>query len=91
MRSEAEYDQAFKNLQTAQDLAMRTSAANPRESRLPLELHRQVVESTQKFLSAQADYVSTHPDKASDPAYNIQLAGDGDGEDSSLSMDWTPD
>ncbi len=79
VRSEAEYNQAFKNLQAAQDLAMRTSAANPRETKLPLELHRQVIESTQKFLSAQADYVSTHPDKASDPAYNIQLAEDGNG------------
>jgi hypothetical protein len=79
LRSEAEYNQAFKNLQTAEELAMRTSVANPRESRLPLELHRQVVESTQKFLSAQADYVRTHPDKASDPAYNIQLAEDGNG------------
>jgi hypothetical protein len=79
LRSEAEYNQAFKNLQTAGELATRTSAANPRETRLPLELHRQVVEATQKFLSAQSDYVSTHPDKASDPAYNIQLAEDGNG------------
>ena len=79
LRSEAEYSEAFKNLQTAQDLAMRTSAANPRDTKLPLELHRQIVESTHKFLSAQADYVSTHPDKASDPAYNIQLAEDGNG------------
>src|SRR5579872_745266 len=79
VRSEAEYNQAFKNLQTAQDLAMRTSAANPRDTKLPLEVHRQIVESTQKFLSAQRDYVSTHPDKASDPAYNIQLAEDGNG------------
>jgi hypothetical protein len=79
VRSEAEYNQAFKNLQTAQELAVRTSAANPRETRLPLELHRQVVESTQEFLSAQSDYVRTHPDKASDPAYNIKLAEDGNG------------
>ena len=79
LRSEAEYNQAFKNLQTAGELATRTSAANPRETRLPLELHRQVVEATQNFLSAQADYVSTHPDKASDPNYNIQLAEDGNG------------
>jgi len=79
VRSEAEYNQAFKNLQTAGELASRTSAANPRETRLPLELHRQVVEATQEFLSAQADYVSTHPDKASDPNYNIQLAEDGNG------------
>jgi hypothetical protein len=79
LRSEAEYNQAFKNLQKAEELAMRASAANPRETRLPLELHRQVVESTQKFLSAQSDYVSTHPDKASDPAYNIRLAEDGNG------------
>ena len=79
LRSEAEYNQAFKNLQATQDLAMRTSAANPRDTRLPLELHRQVVESTHKFLSAQSDYVSTHPDKASDPNYNIRLAEDGNG------------
>ena len=79
LRSEAEYNQAFKNLQATQDLAMRTSAANPRDTRLPLELHRQVVESTHKFLSAQSDYVSTHPDKASDPNYNIKLAEDGNG------------
>ena len=79
LRSEAEYNQAFKNFQTVQDLAMRASAANPRETKLPLELHRQIVESTHKFLSAQSDYVSTHPDKASDPAYNIRLAEDGNG------------
>ena len=58
---------------------MRTSAANPRDTKLPLELHRQIVDSTHKFLSAQSDYVSTHPDKASDPAYNIRLAEDGNG------------
>ncbi len=79
LRSEAEYNQAFTNFQKVGELAMRASAANPRETRLPLELHRQVVESTHKFLSAQADYVSTHPDKASDPAYNIKLAEDGNG------------
>ena len=79
LRSEAEYNQAFKNFQATQDLAMRTSAANPREPKLPLELHRQIVESTHKFLSAQSDYVSTHPDKASDPNYNIRLAEDGSG------------
>ena len=79
LRSEAEYNQAFKNFQTTQDLAMRTSAANPRDTKLPLELHRQVVESTHKFMSAQADYVSTHPDKASDPNFNIRLAEDGNG------------
>ena len=79
LRSEAEYNQAFKNFQTVQDLALRTSAANPRDTKLPLELHRQIVDSTHKFLSAQSDYVSTHPDKASDPAYNIRLAEDGNG------------
>src|SRR5580692_5572039 len=79
LRSEAEYNQAFTNFQKVGELAMRASAANPRETRLPLELHRQVVESTHKFLSAQSDYVSTHPDKASDPAYNIKLAEDGNG------------
>jgi hypothetical protein len=79
LRSEAEYNQAFKNFQTVQDLAMRTSMANPRETMLPLELHRQVVDSTHKFLHAQSDYVSTHPDKASDPNYNIRLAEDGNG------------
>ena len=79
VRSDAEYNQAFKNLQTVQDLAMRTSAANPRDTKLPLEVHRQIVNATQEFLTAQADYVSTHPDKANDPAYNIQLAEDGNG------------
>ena len=79
LRSEAEYNQAFNNFQAVHDLAMRTSAANPRDTKLPLELHRQIVESTHKFLSAQSDYVSTHPDKAGDPAYNIRLAEDGNG------------
>jgi hypothetical protein len=79
LRSEAEYNQAFKNFQATQDLAMRTSAANPRDTKLPLELHRQVVDSTHKFMAAQADYVSTHPDRASDPNYNIRLAEDGNG------------
>jgi hypothetical protein len=79
LRSEAEYNQAFKNFQAVHDLAMRTSVANPRDTKLPLELHRQIVDSTHKFLSAQSDYVSTHPDKASDPAYNIRLAEDGNG------------
>ena len=79
LRSEAEYNQAFKNFQTVEELAMRASAANPRETRLPLELHRQVVEATHKFLSAQSDYVSTHPEARDNPAYNIRLAEDGNG------------
>ena len=79
LRSEANYKQASKNFQNVQDLAMRHSAANPRDTKLPLDLHRQVVDSTHKFLSAQSDYVSTHPDKASDPAFNIRLAEDGNG------------
>ena len=80
LRSEAEYNQAFKNFQAVEDLAMRTSAANPRETRLPLELHRQVVESTHKFLSAQSDYVTTHPERRRTIRhYNIRLAEDGNG------------
>ena len=79
LRSEAEYNQAFTNFQAVQDLAMRTSAANPRDPKLPLELHRQIVESTHKFLSAQSDYVRNHPEKASDPNYNIRLAEDSNG------------
>ncbi len=79
LRAEADYNQAFKNLQAAGELAERYAAANPREVRQPLEIHRQVAQSTQEFLKAQENYVATHPDKADDPGFNLRLMEDENG------------